>query len=238
MSSRERAVAAALKEWKATRNDPNPITKVDLARKHGLPRSTLGDYINGGLTKAESVAMRGKLTYDEEMVMVQYLIEAARRGFPDTCKRAEMRANQILRSRKKDPDAEVSHSWLDRFMDRHSDQLSRYWSTTLTTVRGGALNQAAVDAWFNLLQEIITEYNISPDMIFAMDETCCFLDKNTHKTRHIGPAGIKQQMALHNENRETVTLIPIVSASGKVYPPTIIFKGAQLKDKNRWLKAK
>ncbi len=61
-----------------------------------------------------------------------------------------------------------------------------------------------------------------------MDETSCFLDKCTRKTRHIAARGIRQQIALRNENRETATLIPIISADGTVYPPTVIFSGKQI----------
>ena len=111
----------------------------------------------------------------------------------------------------------------------------------MTTVRGGALNQAVVDDWFELLSATITNYGIEQDCIFSMDETCCFLDKCTFKTHHIGPANELQQMALRNEARETATMIPIISASGAVFPPTIIFKGVKLRGKVDWknpLKAK
>jgi len=97
-------------------------------------------------------------------------------------------ANQVLRERTGDLDATVGKHWLDRFLNHHKDQLSRFWSTTLTTVHGGALNEANVDHWYKLLQGVIDEYNIDPKLIFAMDESCCFLDKCTHKTQHIGPA--------------------------------------------------
>jgi hypothetical protein len=67
-----------------------------------------------------------------------------------------------------------------------------------------------------------------------MDETCCFLDKSVHKTCHIGSKGQKQQIAIRNETRETATLIPIISASGKVFPLTVIFQGKILRGKSAW----
>ena len=57
-----------------------------------------------------------------------------------------------------------------------------------------------------------------------MDETCCFLDRSVHKTLDIGSKGHKQQIAIRNETRATATMIPIISASGKVFPPTVIFQ--------------
>ncbi len=160
--------------------------------------------------------------------MVQYFIETARRGFPDTPQHAVRCSNQILRECTGDPDATVGQNWLNCFLDCHTDQLSCFWSTTLTTVCGGTLNEANVDHWYKLLQEIIDEHDIDPEHIFAMDESCCFLDKCTHKTWHIGPAKQRQQLAIQNKNRETYTVIPIICADGEAYGPTVIFKGKQI----------
>jgi hypothetical protein len=93
----------------------------------------------------------------------------------------------------------------------HNDEVHCYWSTTLTTVCGGELNTAVVDNWMVLLESTIKEYSIDEDCIFSMNETCCFLDRNTMKTRHIGSAKQLHQLALCNEVHDTATLIPIIS---------------------------
>ena len=119
-------------------------------------------------------------------------------------------------------------------MKCHHDKLWHYWSTTLMTVCGGALNEDVVDDWIELLQKTVTDYGIEQECIFSMDETCCFLDRSTHKTWHIGPASQLQQVALRNEVWDTVTMIPIISAGGNVFPPTVIFKGQRLRDSSNW----
>jgi len=203
-----------------------------IADAFGAPRTNLRRMISGVESKEESAAKRQILYEQEEAIMVQYLIETAKCGFPDTPPRAIQRANQILRERTGDANANLGNNWIHRFLQRHKKQLSLYWSTTLTTVRGGALNEANVNHWYTLLQDIINEYKIDHDLIFAMDETCCFLDKCTHKTRHLGATGQHQQIAIWNENRETCTLIPIICADGEVYRPTVIFKGKQIRGKD------
>jgi len=85
-----------------------------------------------------------------------------------------------------------------------------------------------------LPKSTIKEYSINEDCIFSMDETCCFLDKNTTKTQHIGSAKQLHQSALCNEVCDTATLIPIISASGNIYKPTIIFKGEGLRGCLGW----
>jgi len=199
-----------------------------IADAFGAPRTNLRNMINGVESKEESAAKRQILYEQEEIPIMQYLIETAKHGFPDTPRRAVRRANQILQERTSDANASVGKNWIRRFLQRHKNQLSVYWSTTLTTVCGGALNKANVNHWYNLLQDIINEYKIDPDLIFAMDETCCFLDKCTHKTRHIGAARQCQQIAMRNTNRETCNLIPVICADGEVYGPTVIFKGKQI----------
>ena len=75
-----------------------------------------------------------------------------------------------------------------RFLQRHHVKVRSYWSTSLTTVRGGALSPGVVDNRFELLQTAVTTCAIYQDCIFSMDETCCFLDKCTRRTRHIDAA--------------------------------------------------
>jgi len=221
-----------MEEFQQTRSLPLAPSLGSLANKHGIARSTLRARINGRPSKIESAGQQQKIRPDEEQLLVDYLQETARRGFPDTFKRATNCANEILRMRSGDPSATVGKLWLNRFMKRHHEDLRFYWSTTLTTVRGGALNKDVVDDWIKLLRKTVIDYEIEQDCVFSMDETCCFLDKSTHKTRHIGSASQAQQMALRNEVRDTVTLIPIISASGMVFPPTVIFKGQRLRDRD------
>jgi len=139
-----------------------------IADAFGAPRTNLRNMINGVDSKEESAAKRQIPVEQEETVMIQYLIETAKRGFPDTPRRAIQCANQILRERTGDVNASVGKNWIHRFLQRHKKQLSLFWSTTLTTVRGGALNEANVNHWYNLLQEIINEYKIDTSLIFAM----------------------------------------------------------------------
>jgi len=131
---RQKRTKLAYDEYIARLKAETPLTPTFLAKKHNCCRGTLKSWIDGGMMKSQSSAQRIKLTPEEEAVLVQYLIETAKRGFPDTPRRAAMRANCILRERTSDPTACVGQNWINRFLNRHKTQLSRYWSTTLTTV--------------------------------------------------------------------------------------------------------
>jgi len=136
----QKCTKLAYDEYIASLKAETPLTPTFLAKKHDCCRGTLKSWINGGMSKSQSSAQQLKLLPEEEAVMVQYLIETAKRGFPDTPRRAAMRANCILRERTGDPTACVGHCWVNRFLNRHKSQLSRYWSTTLTTVSQTQLN--------------------------------------------------------------------------------------------------
>jgi len=92
-------------------------------------------------------------------------------------------------------------------------------------LQGGAANPETINHWFKLNQTII-EYSIVPELIFVMDEMNCFINKSTRCFKVIGCANQHSQMSLMNENQETITLIP-----GCLYPPTVIFKGKQIRKK-------
>ena len=230
----EERMGRAVAEWKATKGQKLRPTQQSIANKWGIAQPTLTARINGRPSKLLSANKWQKIYPSEEQALVEYLQETAWRGFPDTWKQCLRHANEILCQRTGNSKAAVGKRWLDCFLLCHCHELWCYWSTTLTTVQGGALNEAVVDNWFTLLEASITNYRIEQDCVFSMDETCCFLDKSHNKGHHIGAANQVWQMVLRNEARETVTLIPIISASGVVFQPTVIFKGERLRKGEKW----
>ena len=87
-----------------------------IAEAFGAPRTNLRNMINGVESKEESAAKRQILFEQEELAMIQYLTETAKRGFPDTPRRAIQCANQILRERTGDANACVGKNWIHRFL--------------------------------------------------------------------------------------------------------------------------
>ena len=203
----------------------------ELAAEFHVPHSTLSHHFNGRTSKREDGIKRRILPLEAEHALVAFLDEAARRGFPETAETAREHATAILRSISGDKTATIGKNWMDRFLERHADRLKSFWATSQTTLRGGAANPKNISHWFLLLSETTSKFSIVPELMFAMDETCCFIDKSTRRFKVIGRSKQRSQTALKDENRESVTLIPLVSASGRVYPPTIIFKGKQLRNK-------
>ena len=64
---------------------------------------------------------------------------------------------------------QVGATWPKRFCKCHPD-LKMKMTTRLEKARAKALNQHAVNEFFNILTEMITEYNILPENLYNMDE--------------------------------------------------------------------
>jgi len=96
LEEKESCIQKALEEYFATRDNSAPPTHADLANKHGIAKSTLSAQINGRPLKVVSSSKWQKIFPDEERLIVNYLQETARRGFPDTQKRCILHSNEIL----------------------------------------------------------------------------------------------------------------------------------------------
>jgi len=196
---RDRLELALLKaqEIKGCGKDPN-FSK--LAEEFNVSCSTLGHHFNGRISKRGDGIKRRLLPVEAEDALVSFLQEAARWGFPETKETAKGYALAILRNLSGDTMVEIGQNWMDCFLERHADTLKSVWGTSQTMLRGGAANPETVDHWFSLLSETIAKFSIVPELIFAMDETCCFIDKSTRRFKVIGHSNQHAQTVLKNEN--------------------------------------
>ena len=86
----------------------------------------------------------------------------------------------------------LGKDWGNRFITKHHDRLSMYWSSTLDSSRGCAVNPVTKEKYFRLLKEIIEEYNIPNELVYSADEIGIQVDISV--TKHvIGPAGASIQ---------------------------------------------
>ena len=83
------------------------------------PCTNLWNMINGVELKEESAAKFQILYEQEELAMIQYLIETAKHGFPDTPWHAIQCANQILQECAGDANASVGKNWIHPFLWQH-----------------------------------------------------------------------------------------------------------------------
>ena len=137
------------------------------------------------------------------------------------------RVNAVIQEKLGDPSFHVGENWVNRWLERWGKWISAYWSTSLDTVRARALNPTIVEDYFQKVGKTILTHRIDPDCLWSMDESS-FTFGCAGKTRVIGQTGNRVQHSQRDGNRETATVIPLISAAGACMPPCVIFKGAKL----------
>lgn len=229
------------------------VYRQELQKPHGLPRrgartvcrdfealhvretgkliklsySTLIRLAEGGQTRAEASAKRSWLTSEEVDAVITYAVELAHRGFPLSHRRLKEHVDKICRTRLGSgfPAEGVGKKWTHRFVEKYSERLKVGWSTPLESKRGRAVNPNTHKAWYSLLGDTLTRYEIASECTYGVDE--CGIQAASGETEWvIGGRTQGQQYQQRDGNRETMTVLVTICADGTSTPPAVIFKGA------------
>ena len=192
-----------------------------------VPRTTLQECINGQRCVLELNSEKSLLSDAESEVIVKDFIYSAQQGFPDTKHHLCGRVNAVIQDKLGDPSFHVGENWVDCLLEKWGKWISTYWSTSLDTVHARALNPHVIQDYFEKVQQTILQYSIGPECLWTMDESS-FTFGCACKTRVIGQTGEQVQHSLQDGNRETATLMVLISATGARMPPCVIFQGQKL----------
>ena len=193
-----------------------------IAQLHQVNYRTLSRLAAGNQSISAFNASKRKLTYAEERVLVDFILESADRACPMSLPNIEEHANAILAFRDV-PGEPVGGSWVERFLDRYRGELQTHWSSPLATERARSLNKGAVGHWFDLVYKRLVERGVKKHNIYGMDESG-FPPSDQGHGRVVGRRGSKMQHKAGNANRENVTALVTICADGTALQPTIIFK--------------
>ena len=190
----------------------------EAAKLYNVSRGTLTDRYNGVRTRAEAHEHEQLLSAAQEEVLVAWIKVMGKRGLPMT--------PHLVRDRVADLIGKpVGESWVDRFKKRHPD-LKIKWTTSLEKCRAECLNPTLVNEFYDLLEEVICTYNITPENIYNMDEKGVQLGVGK-KVAAFVDRDQKDLYSVEDGNRELVTIIEAISADGVALPPSIIFQGVK-----------
>ncbi|APA15585.1 hypothetical protein sscle_15g103550 [Sclerotinia sclerotiorum 1980 UF-70] len=121
-----------------------------------------------GLTPhTETRANCYKITQLEEKVIVEYIFDMDRRGFPPKIKGVEDMANYILESRNA---KKVGKLWAHRFVKRHTELKMRF-SCVYDFQRTLCEDPKLFEEWFRLVSNIRAKYSILDCDFYNFDET-------------------------------------------------------------------
>jgi hypothetical protein len=152
----------------------------------------------------------------QEEILVKWIKSQGRRGVPMTYALVGQCAAAISGQH-------IGGSWPKRFYKRYPD-LKMKKTIGLEKACAKALNQFAVNEFFNMLTEVIKEYGILPGNLYNMDEKGIQLGIGVRITAMID-RDQKTVYSIEDGNRELVTVIETICTDGSILHPSVIFQG-------------
>lgn len=209
-------------------------TALSVSKRFGVPRSTLIYKATGKSTMNEErrLGPPPRLGTDAEVMLKNWVLAMAKRGFPVSKSNLMTSVQQILRDLKSQdlfPQGRPGPTWLTLFLKRNPE-ISQRTVEKLSKVRA-VVSESTIKEWFlevityvneNSLQEVLAD----PSRIFNMDETAFFLCPKGEKV--LGMKGQKNVYEVHSSNeKENLTVLCSISADGKVNPTLVVYPGVR-----------
>ena len=195
------------------------------ARLFNISRSTLYDRLQGSQPQALANAKKRKLSPTEEQSLVQWILDLDRRGFPPHIIDVRRMADALLAARGQDPPSTpVGKKWVSRFI-QSQPELQTKWSRRLNSQRAQYEDPAIIAAWFKLVEEIRQTYGVLDQDIYNFDETGFAMGVASTSKVVTSSDRVGRAVVVQPGNREWVTAIECVNASGWSLPPFVILAG-------------
>lgn len=201
------------------------ITSVrEAARRFSVPEATLRRRLAGHTNRHDTRANNHKLTETEEYTLLQWILSMDSRGAAPSPTAVREIANILLAQRGQTPLETVGQKWAYNFTQRQPEIKGRY-SRRYDYQRAKNEDPTIIQQWFNLVQETIIQYGIASEDIYNFDETgfAMGLTATARAITHAEYHG--RRPILQPGNREWVTSIEAINATGWALPPYLIFKG-------------
>ena len=191
-----------------------------------IPKSTLGRQMQGTLPRSEKTANCQKLSATEESTLSAWILDMDRCGLPLQLSTVRHLAQLLLSARLPSQPVIIGEHWVNRYIQRHPELKSRY-TRKYDYQRAKCEDPKLIQGWFTRVKETIQKYGILTEDIYNMDETG-FQMGVTSTAKVVGGFETKENYAKAPQpgNREWVTAIISINASGWVLPPQIIFAAA------------
>ncbi|XP_076388843.1 uncharacterized protein LOC100877113 [Megachile rotundata] len=201
-------------------------------RTYNIPKPTLRRHLRE-LNTHTSFGRPKDLTKEMERELVEHVLRLERFFFGLTVKDLRKLAYQLaekynLKHRLNRTREMAGKNWYYRFMKDNPSLALRIPEATSMT-RATAFNKERVYEFFGKYEQILEQYNFSPNQIYSMDETGL---STVHKPSKIIAARGKHQVdtVTSGERGMTTTCIRTMNAAGEFVPPVLIFKRARMDD--------
>ena len=200
-----------------------------------VPRRTLYDRLEGKLPCRLAQENQQVLTHAEEKELVRMITYLTITGYPPRHATLREMAEEVRKRRVQninDPSVNyveyppIGKDWIKRFLRRHSE-LSSVTARTIDASRVKAATPETISHWFNVLEQVIDEYNIIEENTYNMDESG-FAIGEIEATKCIVNSRVRQHLQAKPGRQEWVSSVECICADGTSIPPLIIFKAQNL----------
>ena len=172
--------------------------------------------MKGLKTCAEVHINQQNLSPAQKEILVKWAKVLGCRGVPLTHSTLATYTSEILGK-------PVSELWPKRFLARHTD-LKVKTTTSLEKFCAKALNPAAVEGFYDILEGVVEEFGIKLENTWNMDEKGVQLGIGV-KVAAIIDHNQSTVYSVKDGNHELVTIIEAVCADGTALLPSVIFQG-------------
>jgi len=191
------------------------------AETFGVPESTLRSRRAGVPPRRDCEANSRKLTKLEEEVIVRHILDLDSRGFAPTLGAVRDMADKLLAARDA---GHVGKNWPTNFIKR-TDRLITRFNRPYDRQRALCEDPEKIRAWFELIARTKATYGICDDDTYNFDETGFMMGKISSQLVVTGSEKRSRPKTIQPGNREWVTVIQGINATGWAIPPFIVFAG-------------
>lgn len=211
-------------------------SKTACATAFDVPKRTFMTRLNGTTSRREMPANGRKLSDLEEETLSRWILSMDQRGLPIRISNVHHLARLLLSARSKPcKSTSISERWVSRFIERHPELKSKY-TRQYDHQRAKCEDPELIKGWYNRVQETIQKYGILEHDIYNMDETGFQMGvASTAKVVCGSETRDSRAKSIQPGNREWVTIIVAINASGSALPPQIILAGK--KHQSQWYSA-
>ena len=204
-----------------------PLSIRAAARAYEVPRSTLAKRVRGQPTYQQSRIANRKLLPTEEEALFQWVLSMGERGFPPRISAVRRMADILLLTRAGSPtnaSPTVGENWVRKFINRHKQLQSKY-TRKYDYQRALCEDPKAISDWFRLVENTRAKYGITDEDVYNFDETGFQMGVVGTAKVVTGSQRAGKALVIQPGNREWVTAVEAINASGWALPPMIIFAG-------------
>jgi len=192
---------------------------------HRVPRTTFKARLRGQLNQhLSSHVTQQRLSQVQENFLEAWVLDEDARGYPPSHARVREMAVQMLRHNG--DHKPLGKRWISSFTTRHP-RVASMIGRRIEAARIQHTTCVEIRAFFDRFQRTISEHDIQLEDIWNMDEHGIALGVCVN-TRVLASLNKKRAYVTAPQGREWVSIVEVVSTTGKKCRPVIIFKGMSL----------